>query len=120
MKDLTENGFSKFTGARTFLTEDLIVSIGEKGRIGINKRAFLDYLSHYQFVELFYNSKTKVMALKGTNTKNATAFPIKNYEKVGTAYINSKSFFNFFGIKPEKKRIKAIWDKEAEALLVQL
>ena len=72
MKDLTTEGFSEFTGNRIMSSNKPIISIAVSGRIGINRAAYRNYLSHYQFVKLLYNSETRVMALKGTNSESPT------------------------------------------------
>ena len=123
MKDLIKEGFEEFTGKKTFITEEPMISFTSGGRIGINKRAYQDYLAKYKYIKLFYNKEKKIVAMKATNTVDQNAYSIKKNKNSETGYINSRSFFNHFGIDiatMKNNKIKASWDQESEAFFVQL
>jgi hypothetical protein len=77
-------------------------------------------LSNYKYIKLFFNPKKKIIALRATNSEDQNTYSIKKNKGSETGYINSRSFFSYFGISMDKKKVKASWDKEAETFFVQI
>lgn len=101
--ELSLDGFISFEQVRKVVKNKPVLTVHKSGRLGLNKKAFIDYLSG-KYVKFFYNSDTKIIALKIFNQREDNTYKVKKSSNSETGFINSTGFFKHNKIDTTIKR----------------
>ena len=114
-------GFEKFV-MKSVRTDEPMVSIHKDGIIGVNRACYLNYLSNYKLVTLFYDRERRIIGIKPTNTKKIGETYLVRTSRDGTIIkISAGAFLKYFNIDyTESKSFVARWNEEEGLVEVDL
>jgi len=93
--------WEKFTG-RQFgrkAREDVRVTLGKKGNIYLNGKAY-DALGRPAAVELLFKGNSRIIGLKPTDIRRSNAFTVRNHTAGNYKRISAAAFCQHFRIRP--------------------
>ena len=96
------DAFEKFTGGRRYYKEPSF-SVHKGGRIGVNKSAYEKFFRENSFVELYYNHKSKELALKLLKKSSGASYEVKVLRQ-SVVQIPSAAFFKHWNIDVSSRR----------------
>lgn len=113
--------YSPFIKKRSWGAKKASVTIRKSGRIYISRIAVNNYsLEKYTNVQLLYDTRKSIIALKFTNLKDDTYYSVIQ-DNVKGRRIVCKSFLDYYRITPEKTySIPIIYDDITSMYLIHL
>jgi hypothetical protein len=101
MKKLTLEQMEEFTGKSVAHAGEPRISLQKSGRIGINRAADNLWFQNFSHVTLFWDSKSRVIALKLLKKPESTSYEVKR-TKSSSIYISCQAFFNYIGLPKDQ------------------
>ena len=96
------DGFEKFTGGRRYSKQPNF-SILKGGRVGVNKAAHERFFREHPFVEIYYNRKSKELALRLLKESSGASYEVKVLRR-SVVQIPTAAFFKYYEIDVSKRR----------------
>jgi len=112
------DGFERFTGGRRYSKQPNF-SIHKGGRMGINKAAHEKFFREHPFVELYYNSKSKELALKLLKESSGVSYEVKVLRR-SVVQIPTAAFFKHYNIDVSRRRNTEIMEVDENKGLIFL
>ena len=101
MKKLSLENMEEFTGKSVAHAGEPRISLQKSGRIGINRAADNLWFKNFQHVKLFWDSKSRVIALKLLKKPESASYEVKR-TKSSSIYVSCQAFFNYIGLPKDK------------------
>jgi hypothetical protein len=110
MAKITLEGYKKFTEKRRVAIHESRITVGKGGRISINKVAYKKYFMKSKYVEFYYNSESKIIAIKILDEPTNYSYNVKSSKVSNVGFVNCSGFFNHNNIDVSVKRDTDIID----------
>jgi hypothetical protein len=100
------DGFELFEGGRgrAAKADTPTVLISTNGNISLNQAAAALFDGSPDWVQLFFNPKKKVVALKPVEGNAPSAYKLRRYSNSTSRTVGAKPFFDFYGVDVSERR----------------
>ena len=113
--------FEKFLRTRAKSGGNPLVSISKQGLLSFNVACSDKFIKDYNWAELHYDRKERLIGLKLSKDERPDAYKIQRHRNNRNLYMSVSGFLKYFEVMPQKTKAYAVtWDEKDKMLVADL